>query len=67
MKSGDSGNETLIKWAALAVPGLTAGLTWPATEGRVWVERIAIGVAIALAVYAVIHLAVRVSRRRGGR
>jgi hypothetical protein len=54
----------LLSWAAIVVPGFATALSWPLTTGLPFVNRVAVGVAVALAIYAVIYLA---SRRGSGR
>jgi hypothetical protein len=46
-------------WAAVAVPGIFAGISWAATEGWPLWNRILAGVAVALVIYAAIHFAIK--------
>jgi hypothetical protein len=48
----------------MIVPGMSAGLAWRATEGLPLLGRLTWGIAIGLAVYAAIVLAVWVFRSR---
>ena len=52
-----------LKWAAVVVPGFATALTWPATEGWPLLNRIAVGVAVGLAIFAVVYLAARAGER----
>ena len=45
----------LRKWAALAVPGLSAGLGWTAAAGWPPLYRFFWGVGVGVAVYALVH------------
>jgi hypothetical protein len=58
--------DALLKWAALAVPGIAAGLGWAATEGLPAISRVVSGIAIGLVIYAVVHVAINGFRGRGG-
>jgi hypothetical protein len=46
-----------LSWAAIVLPGLSTSFTWPLTTGLPFVNRVAIGVAVALGLYAAVHLA----------
>jgi hypothetical protein len=52
-----------LAWAAIVVPGFGMALTWPATEGWPLVNRIAVGVAVGLTIYAVVYLLAKASDR----
>lgn len=52
----DRRNNGALRWAALAVPGIFAGISWAGTEGWPLWNRILAGIAAALVVYAAIHL-----------
>ena len=45
-----------LAWAAAIVPSFAMALTWPATEGWPLVHRVAVGVAVGLAIFAVVYL-----------
>ncbi len=56
---GDRRGDGVLTWVALAVPGMTAGLGFAATEGwPVWNRALA-GVAVGLVVYAALHFAIK--------
>lgn len=54
-----------LGWAAIAVPGIFAGLGWAATEGWPLWNRVLAGTAAALVVYAAIHLLLRGMKGHG--
>lgn len=54
-----------LSWAAIVVPGMATGLSWPLTAGLPFVNRVAIGVAAALTIYAVIYFAAKSGKRNG--
>lgn len=54
--------DGVLRWAAIAVPGIFAGVGWAATEGWPLFNRILAGVAAALVVYAAIHLLLKGSK-----
>jgi len=54
-----------LAWAAIVVPGFAMALTWPATEGWPLINRVAVGVAVGLAIFAVVHLAAKARERNG--
>ncbi len=54
-RSGDA----LLKWVALAVPGISAGIGWTATAGWPPLYRILWGVAVGVAIYALIHFLIK--------
>ena len=64
MQDGDGGSDVL-KWLALAVPGLSAGIGWAATAGWPPVSRVVAAIAIGLAIYAVIHFVMKAMSRNG--
>ena len=56
--------DGVLTWAAVAVPGIFAGVGWAATEGwPVW-YRILAGTAAALVIYAAIHLLLKGVKRK---
>ena len=58
----DRGATALLKWLALAVPGLFAGIGWSAASGYpVWV-RLLCGVAAGVTIYALLHLLLKRDR-----
>jgi hypothetical protein len=63
MNTPASGRDALLKWLSVVLPGLLAGVSWPASEGLPWLNRVAIAVAVGVALYAVIHFAVRAALR----
>jgi hypothetical protein len=66
MNMHTTGRDSLLKWLSVVLPGLLAGVTWPATEGLPWLNRITVAVAVGIALYAAVHFAVRaaLSERR---
>ncbi len=57
--NGDQRGDGVLTWAALAVPGMTAGLGFAATEGwPIW-NRVLASVAAGLVVYAALHFAIK--------
>lgn len=50
-------NHSWLSWSAVVLPGMATSLTWPLTIGLPFVNRVAIGVALALALYALVHFA----------
>jgi len=56
---GDRHGDGVLTWVALAVPGMTAGLGFAATEGwPIW-NRVLAAVAAGLVVYAALHFAIK--------
>jgi hypothetical protein len=53
----DKGREAnaLLKWLAVAVPGLSAGIGWTAASGSPPLIRVAWGIAVGVAIYALLH------------
>ena len=51
----DRDGNALLKWAALAVPGLAAGIGWAAASGYPAPVRVLCGVAAGVTVYALLH------------
>ena len=58
--------DALLKWASLVVPGMAAGLGWAATAGLPAINRVVSGIAIGLVIYAVIYIAIKGFKGRGG-
>jgi hypothetical protein len=56
---GDRQGDGVLTWIALAVPGMTAGLGWAATDGWPAWNRVLAAAAVGLAIYAVIHIAIK--------
>jgi hypothetical protein len=56
-------NDALLRWVSLAVPGMLAALAWKVTEGLPLLNRLASGIAIGLAIYAIVHLAIKGFKR----
>lgn len=57
-----SKNGSWLSWAAVMLPGLATAVTWPLTDALPFVNRVAIGVAVALGLYAIVHYASEGSR-----
>jgi hypothetical protein len=55
----DRRGDGVSSWLALAVPGMTAGVGWAATEGWPAWNRVLAAVAVGLVIYALIHLAIK--------
>jgi len=55
-------NGSWLSWAAIVLPGLATAVTWPLTDALPFVNRVAIGVAVALCLYALVHYASEASR-----
>jgi len=55
----DRGGDALLKWVAIAVPGISAGIGWTAAAGWPPLYRILWGVAVGVAIYALIHLVIK--------
>ena len=55
-----------LRWVAVAVPGVFAGVSWAATEGWPLWNRILVGIAVGLVIYAACHFAIKgtTSKRR---
>jgi hypothetical protein len=45
-----------LRWAAFVVPAFSMAMSWRLTEALPFVTRIAIGVAVALVIYGVVHV-----------
>ena len=56
-------NRSWLSWAAVVLPGMATSFCWPLTTGLPFVNRVAIGVALALALYALVHFACEGLRR----
>jgi hypothetical protein len=50
-------NGSWSSWAAVVLPGFATAVTWPLTDALPFVNRVAIGVAVALVLYALVHYA----------
>jgi hypothetical protein len=61
---GHATKDPWLAWAALVVPAFATALSWRLTGGLPWIDRVAIGVAAALAVYGVLVVFVRGFPRR---
>ena len=62
MHNGDS----VLKWLAVVVPGISAGLGWTAAAGWPPMNRVLAGVAVGVVIYAVIHFAMKALNRNHG-
>lgn len=51
----DRGSDGALRWVAVAVPGIFAGIGWAATDGWPLLSRVLAGIATALVVYAALH------------
>jgi hypothetical protein len=51
--------NAVLKWLAVALPGLSAGIGWTAAAGSPPLIRIVWGVAVGLVIYALLHLFLR--------
>jgi hypothetical protein len=51
----DRGGNALLKWLAVVLPGLSAGLGWTAAAGSSPLIRVVWGVAVGLVIYALLH------------
>lgn len=63
MNQDGSGSDGLLKLLSMLVPGIMAGITWPATTALPWPNRVVVGVAVGVALFAAIHYAVRAALR----
>ena len=61
---GHAAKDPWLGWAALVVPAFVTALSWRLTGGLPWLDRVAIAVAAALAVYGVVVVCVKGFRRR---
>ena len=48
-----------LRWAVFVVPALAMALCWRLTGGLPFVNRIAIGVAVALVIFGVVYVLAR--------
>jgi hypothetical protein len=55
----DDHGDAVLKWLAVVVPGMSAGIGWAATTGWPPVNRILAGIAIGVLIYALIHFAMK--------
>lgn len=55
--------DAVLKWIAVAVPGLSAGIGWAATEGWPPLNRVLAGIATGLVIYALIHFVLKAMNR----
>ena len=51
--------DAWLRWAAFVLPAFATALTWRLTERLAFVDRVAIAVAVALAIYGVVHLVIK--------
>ena len=56
-------NDAWVRWVSLVVPGMSAALAWQVTEGLPLLNRLASGIAIGLAIYAIVHFAIKGFKR----
>jgi fatty acid desaturase len=54
-----------LAWAAIVVPAFATALTWPLTAGWPLLNRVAVAVAVGLAIYAAVYLAAKGVDRDG--
>jgi hypothetical protein len=54
MQDERDGNKVL-KWLAVVIPGLSAGLGWTATAGSAPLIRFVWSIAVGLVIYALLH------------
>lgn len=59
---GDSG-DAVLKWLAVALPGIFAGLGWTAASSWPLVYRVLAGISVGIVIYAVIHFVLETMRR----
>jgi hypothetical protein len=59
----DRDTSALLKWLAVAVPGLSAGIGWAAAEGYPPLARALCGVAAGVTIYALLHWLLKGGRR----
>jgi len=62
---GPRRNNPWLAWTAGVLPGFATALTWPATEEWPLINRVAVGVAVGLAIFAVVYLAAKARERNG--
>ena len=55
-----------LSWVAVVVPAFATALTWPLTAGWPLLDRMAVAVATALAVFAGVYLVAKARERNGG-
>jgi hypothetical protein len=51
----DRGKTAVLKWLAVVVPGLSAGIGWTAAAGSSALVRVVWGIAVGLVIYALLH------------
>jgi hypothetical protein len=61
---GPAAKDPWLGWAALVVPGFATAVTLRFTAGLPFVNRVGIAVAVALVVYAVVHVVIKGLPRR---
>lgn len=61
---GQAPEDPWLGWTAFVVPAFVTALSWRLTGGLSWLDRVAIAVAAALAVYGVVVVCVKGLRRR---
>ena len=59
----DRRGDAVLKWIAVAVPGISAGIGWTATAGWPPLNRVLAGIATGLVIYAFIHFAMKALNR----
>jgi hypothetical protein len=55
-----------LAWAAGVLPAFAMALTWPLTESLPFVNRVLVGVAVALVIFAVLYFMTNARGRDGG-
>jgi hypothetical protein len=63
MQEDDRRGDPVLKWLAVAVPGMSAGTGWAATAGWPPLNRVLAGIATGVAIYALIHFAIKLMNR----
>ncbi|HET7608241.1 MAG TPA: hypothetical protein VFL84_06155 [Gammaproteobacteria bacterium] len=59
MTMGPGTKDPWLRWAVFVVPAFATALCWRLTGGLPFVNRVAIGVAVALVVFGVVHVLVK--------
>lgn len=58
------GGSAVLKWLAVVMPGLSAGIGWTAAAGSPPLIRVVWGIAVGLVIYAVLHFVLKNVGRR---
>ena len=59
LRVGPAPKDSWLAWAAFVVPAFATALTWRLTAALPFVDRVAIAVGVALAIYGVVHVVVK--------